>query len=211
MYLSFQLLYFSALFGPLLYFLFVLVLNSCIPLWSLVSSLRTISLNSLSRKWLISNSLGFFLVPSFERCYSVFIFFILFDFLCYLHKFDKISISPILEKVALCRSDLCVGCLCAGLIWKASWSWAGSYGIGIPSWSISRQAEQVCIVVLTGTSNPGEIPTVPGELLWFSSLLYMTSHFLYRKWPCVEETSVLAMCLVVLAGLLELGRYLLGC
>lgn len=68
-------------------------------------------------------------------CFILFSFFCIyfFDFLCYLYKFDKITFSPILEKVDLCRSDLCVGSLCAGLIWKASWSWAGAYGIGLPS------------------------------------------------------------------------------
>lgn len=42
-------------------------------------------------------------------------------------------------------------------------------------WATKLKHLQACIVVLTGTSNPEEIPTVPGELLWFPSLLYMTS------------------------------------
>ena len=85
--------------------------------------------------------LEMFLISSFERYSSAFI---LFDFLC-LYKLDKIALSPSLEKVALYRSNLCVGC-----VYRCFWNWVGVYGIqstGLLSRSGSGWGGQVCIVV----------------------------------------------------------------
>lgn len=36
------------------------------------------------------------------------------------------SLSFVVQKVVLYRSDLCVGCVCARYFWQASWSWTDS-------------------------------------------------------------------------------------
>lgn len=75
--------------------------------------------------------------------------FVWLSILIHLCELDKIAISPFLENVKLCRSNLWVSCV-SPVVLAAGWSRSSAYAIWIfslPSWSNYRWGGQVCAVM----------------------------------------------------------------